>query len=390
MFKYAPIIVVLFVGLSFFPKQALAAPDNNQTVDLQTFDALSFDEINRYWNKVVDEYGGYLPEIKKSNFLEFIKGEGTVSVKDWITGMLTYLFYEIVMNGKLLGSLILLTIFSVLLQTIQNAFENHAVSKVAYAIVYLVLIVLALNSFYLAVSYAKEAIDMMGSFMLALLPLMLGLMASFGNVVAVSFFHPIVVFLINASGVLISNIVLPLFFLSALLCIVSTLNEKYNVTQLANLLRNSGLALLGVFLTIFLGVISVQGAASAIQDGVAMKTAKFVTGNFIPVVGRMFTDAADTVLSASLILKNAIGIVGVIIVLGLALFPAVKVFAIAVIYKFAAALLQPIGDGPVIKSMDTISKHILFVFAALLVVTVMFFLAIVIIVASSNVTMMLR
>lgn len=34
-----------------------------------------------------------------------------------------------------------------------------------------------------------------------------------------------------------------------------------------------------------------------------MKTAKFVTGNFIPVVGRMFTEAADTVISASGLLK---------------------------------------------------------------------------------------
>ena len=46
---------------------------------------------------------------------------------------------------------------------------------------------------------------------------------------------------------------------------------------------------------------SVQGTATAIQDGVALKTTKFITGNFIPVVGRTFTDAADTVLSAALL-----------------------------------------------------------------------------------------
>lgn len=56
-------------------------------------------------------------------------------------------------------------------------------------------------------------------------------------------------------------------------------------------------------MTVLLGVISLQGTASAVADGVAIRTAKFVTGNFIPVVGRMFTDAADTVLTASLLLK---------------------------------------------------------------------------------------
>lgn len=67
---------------------------------------------------------------------------------------------------------------------------------------------------------------------------------------------------------------------------------------------------LGIFMTVFLSVISVQGTATAVADGVAIKTAKFVTGNFIPVVGRMFTDAADTVISASVILKNTIGLAG--------------------------------------------------------------------------------
>ena len=135
---------------------------------------------------------------------------------------------------------------------------------------------------------------------------------------------------------------------------------------------------------------SVQGAASAIQDGVAMKTAKFITGNFIPVIGRTFTDAADTVLSASLLLKNAVGIVGLIIILFFALFPAIKVVVIALIYKLVAAILQPIGDGPVITTLNTISTYILYILACLLAVSLMFLLAIVIIVIASNITLLLR
>src|SRR5690625_6569897 len=98
-----------------------------------------------------------------------------------------------------------------------------------------------------------------------------------------------------------------------------------------------------------------------------MKTTKFVTGNFIQVIGRTFTDATDTILSASLILKNAIGIVGVITVLFIALFPALKVFAIAITFKIAAAVLQPIGDGPVITSLNTMSKSIIYILSCLLI-----------------------
>src|SRR5699024_6688811 len=155
-----------------------------------------------------------------------------------------------------------------------------------------------------------------------LLPLVLGLMATFGNVVTVSFFHPIVIFLIHISGVLVSKFILPLLFLSAFLLIVSTLNEHHKVTHLGNLFKSVGMALLWMVFTIFVGGMSVQGAASAIQDVVAMNTPKFLTGNFIPVVGRSFTDAADTVLSASLLLKNAVWIVGMVMILLISLFPA--------------------------------------------------------------------
>ncbi|PAV29099.1 stage III sporulation protein AE [Virgibacillus profundi] len=382
-------ILFTFCLLFFGQVTIFAAPSTNDIED-NMLNEISLDGVQNYWNELVNEYGGYLPELEKTSIYEFIKSKGDFSLKKTLVGFLEYLFHELILNGKLLGLLLMLTLFSIVLQTMHNAFEKSAVSKIAYFVVYIVLIFIALNSFYLAVSYAKEAIDTMSSFMIALLPLILGLMATFGNVISVSFFHPIILFLIPFSGVLISQFILPLLFLSALLLIVSSLSDNYKVTHLANLFKTVALGTLGVFLTIFLGVMSVQGAASAIQDGVAMKTAKFITGNFIPIVGRTFTDAADTILSASLLLKNAVGIVGLIVIVFFALFPAIKIFAIAIIYKIAAAVLQPIGDGPVITTLNTISKYIVYILACLLAVSFMFLLAIVIIVVASNITLLLR
>jgi len=363
---------------------------NPEDIEDQLLNDISLDGIQSYWQALVNDYGGYIPELEKVSIYEFIKEDGSFSIQNILWGFIEYLFHELILNGKLLGTLLMLTLFSTILQTMHTAFEKSAVSKIAYYVVYIVLIYLVLNSFYLAVSYANDAIDTMSSFMIALLPLVLGIMATLGNVITVSFFHPIIIFLINVSGVLVSRFILPLLFLAALLMIVSNLNENYKVTNLANLFKQVGMGTLGVFLTIFLGVMSVQGASTAVQDGVAMKTTKFITGNFIPVVGRTFTDAADTILSASLLLKNAVGIVGLLMIVLIALFPALKIFAIALIYKLSAAILQPVGAGPVISTLDIISKYIVLILACLLAVTFMFFLAIVILVAASNITILLR
>src|SRR6478736_2782441 len=246
------------------------------------------------------------------------------------------------------------------------------------------------NSFQIAISYATGAIETMTKFILALVPLLLALMASSGGVVSAAFFHPMILFLMNTSGLLIQYVVMPLLFLSALLSIVSTISDEHKVTQLAQLLRNISIGVLGIFLTVFLGVLSVQGATSAVADGITIRTAKFVTGNFIPVVGRVFTDAADTVISASLLLKNSVGIAGVAVLLLIVAFPAIKVLTLAFIYKLAAALLQPIGGGPVISCLSIISKSVIYIFAALAVVSLMFFLCLTVIITASNVTMMVR
>ena len=300
------------------------------------------------------------------------------------------MLYEVLYSGKLIVTIVMLTVFCMILETMQTAFERNAVSKVAYAVAYMVLLVLAVNSFNTAIGYAKDAIGGMIQFMMAMIPLLLTLLASMGNVVTVTVMHPLIVFMIHTVGTLIYTLVFPLLFFSAVLHIASALSDKFKVTQLANLLRTIAVGTLGLLLTAFLGVISVQGATGSVTDGVAIRTAKFVTGNFVPVVGRLFADAADTVMSASLLVKNAIGLAGVVILLFLCVFPAVKILVLAFIYKVSAAVMQPLGNSPIVGTLDTIGKTMVYVFAALAAVGLMFFLAVTIILTAGNAAIMIR
>lgn len=366
------------------------SPDLQDSMVQSQIEKLGVDELKSFWDKIVTDYGGFLPESQKGSFYDFVSGEKQFSFSQWFKGITKFIFHELLVNGKLLGTLLLLTIFSMFLQSLQNSFEKSSISKVAYAIVFMVLIIIALNSFHVAIGYTKETIDFMISFILSLIPMLLALIAASGGIVSAAFFHPVLLFLMNTSGLLVSKVVLPLLFLSALLSIVSTLSENYKVTQLAQLLRNWSIGLLGIFMTVFLAVISVQGATSAVADGVTIRTAKFLTGNFVPVIGKMFSDATDTVMNASVLLKNTVGMAGVIILLLITIFPAIKILVVAFVYKLSAALLQPIGGGPVIKCLDIISKSMMYIFAALAIVSIMFFLSITIIIAAGNVTLMVR
>jgi stage III sporulation protein AE len=355
----------------------------------QQLDKIDTDQIENYWDKVVTDYHGFLPETEPS-FKDFVQSNKQGFFKQLIDGTVHYFLHELVVSSKLLGTLILFTVFSTLLQTIQSAFEHKAVSKVAYIVVTLVLMILLLNSFRLAINYTNDTVGAMSSFLVALIPLIFALTAATGGLASVAFFHPLVIFLVNASGWLISSFVLPLLMMSALLAIVSTLSDHYKLTKLSDLMKNVALFTLAGFFAVFLGVISVQGAATSISDGLMVKSAKFFTGNFIPVVGRMFTEAADTVMGASVLLKNTIGIAGLLILLCITIFPLLKILSLAFIYNLAAAVLQPLGSGPVIDCLVIMAKSIFYLFASLAVVSLMFFLAITIIIASGNLSLMVR
>src|SRR5699024_9005855 len=184
--------------------------------------------------------------------------------------------------------------------------------------------------------------------------------------------------------------IFPLLYLSALLLIIRQLNERFPLTHLADLFKTVSVGALVIFLSLFLGIIAIQGTAGGVQDVVELKSTKFIAGNFIPVVGRTFTDAADTVLSTLLLMKNTIGLVGLIILIFIAVFPANKILVISFIYKLCAALLQPLGNNPLISSLAIVSKHIMYILACVITMAFMFVLTIIIVIIASNIPFLLR
>lgn len=207
-------ILILITG---FPLLAAAESEGDSRMVHEMIrsrlDQLQTEQVEDFWKQIAQDYEKYLDgQSSKDIFDLILSGENGLSLKNVLSGLIRYFFDEVLYNGKLLGSIIILTVFSMILQTLQTAFEQNQVSKVAYAIVFMVVIILAVNSFYVAVDSAKLAIGRMTDFMLSLVPLMMTLMVTMGNVVSVSLFHPLIVFMIHIIGTLIYTVVFPLLF----------------------------------------------------------------------------------------------------------------------------------------------------------------------------------
>jgi len=89
-------------------------------------------------------------------------------------------------------------------------------------------------------------------------------------------------------------------------------------------------------------------------DGITAKTAKTVVSSAIPVVGKILGDAVDTVLGCGIVLKNAVGIVGVIIVIGICIMPIIKLSILFLSYKLLAMVSEPIADKNIVGLLEQI------------------------------------
>ena len=147
---------------------------------------------------------------------------------------------------------------------------------------------------------------------------------------------------------------------------------------------------LAFFLTLFVGILTLRGLYASVLDKVTLRTTKFVTDNAIPVVGKIFSDTVEVAAGYVVMLKQALGVFGVLMVLGIILLPLLKIAAIGLIYRVSAVLAEPLGDSKTATILESMSAHIFLMLAAVAAVGLMFLIMIAIMAGMANGFAMLR
>ncbi|MGD0152163.1 MAG: stage III sporulation protein AE [Thermacetogeniaceae bacterium] len=369
---------------------AQAAPNPGDLIATQ-FEQLNLKDLEGYIRQVDQDLQAQLSDFSLVKALESIRsGQLKLNIFSLLQVLGKVFFQDVLTHCALLGKLLVLGVLLALLEHLTSAFEENTVARLAHGVGILALLTVALSSFTLAVNTGRDAIGNMVGLMQSLLPVILTLMAAMGSLTTVSLMQPAIVMALEVLGTLTSNVVFPLIFCAAILGIVNQLSERLQVSRLAGLFRDGSIILLSLFITVFLGLLSVQGAAGAITDGVGIRTARFATAVFVPVIGKILTDAVDVVVGCSLFMKNAIGIIGAVTLVFLCALPVMKILSAVIVYRLAAALMQPLGAQGLGDALHLLGNYLFIVFAAVLAVGLMFFVTITIVVGLGNVTAMLR
>lgn len=215
-------------------------------------------------------------------------------------------------------------------------------------------------------------------------------MLTTGAITSATVVQPILLLLINFIGNTISNFILPIILISTSLNIISQISDEIKISKLSKFLNSSTIWTLGIIMTLFVTVLSLEGSLTQTVDGVTAKTTKAAVSTVIPVVGKILGDATDAVIGCAGILKNAVGFVGIIVILGLCLSPIIKLTILAVTYSLASAISQPIADTKIVNLLGSIADTFKTLLAIVFCVTVILIIGLTIVIKISNATLLYR
>ena len=387
------IIIILFIFM--IPNIVFAeSTEDSKTENIQTDEEI-MDSIQEEFNisdfiKEAEKYtGDFLEDMSISDILNSaIKGE--IDNQTFYQKILKILGSEVSSSLKILISILVIIIIHGILKSITDSLENNNISQIIYFVQYILIVTLIMSNFTEIINLLKNTANYLVGFINLLIPLLLTLMIYTGSIATSTLLEPIILFAINFIGNIINDILIPIVLIIVVFSIISKISERVQIEKLSKFLKSGVSWFLGVVLTVFVGIVSLEGTLSSSVDGITAKTAKAAVSTVIPVVGKVLGDVVDSVLGCGVILKNAVGLVGVIIIIGICILPIIKIATLSIIYSLASAVVQPIADDKIVKLLDEMSGVFKIMLSILCSLSVMLIIGVTLVIKISNSGMMYR
>lgn len=358
-----------------------------EAVIQRQLDQLSLEAVEEFVAGLDVEVREHLPALDLRRLI--FEGDG-VDLGRLAASLLAAFWGEVGVNVSLLGQLVLLGVLCALLRNVAQAAGGAEAADVAFMLSLLVLLLLGLHAFRTAVELASGTLKSMVGLMHAMLPLLATMLAAAGAVTSAAIFHPILYVTVTGVATLIDAVLIPAVFASAALAIVGSISREFPVKQLEGVIRTALLTALGMCFITFFAVVQVRGAIAPVADGFAFRTAKFLTGTFVPLVGGRIADAMDIIVGGSALIKNALGAFGMGAIAVMTAFPLVKLLSILAVFRVATALIEPITDARLVQAISGLAGGIALLLAGLVTAALMFFVAITVIVGLGNTAAVMR
>lgn len=359
------LISLLLMILSFLlsTKEAKAAAASGE---------MDYSEIQQ----VIDDIMSYGNKFDFSSYVEqLVNGEVKFSPTEIGLQLINSVKGELKANISTFGRLITIALTAALFTNLSMAFKNSQVSETGYYVTYLLLFGLLASTFVTASGIASKAVESLLEFMKALAPAyFLAIGFSTGSATSLIYYEAALM-LISIVDLIIIKVVIPLIDFYLVITLANNLSKEDMLSKLAGLFGSIINWLLKSLLAAVVGLGAIQGLIVPVADRVK-RSALLKASAAIPGIGDAIGGVTETVIGAGILLKNAIGVAGLVVIITICAVPFLKLLMIVMIYKAGSAVLQPISDKRVIECISASAKSSGMLLKSVFVGAVLFLLSI--------------
>lgn len=274
-----------------------------------------------------------------------------------------------------------ITILYGFLGTTQNGGVGNLVFFVAYAAVVLIVVGNVsglIQTVGQTLSQIKTQVDLV-------FPVILTMMVAGGAGTSASLYQPAVAILSTVIMQIFTNLVMPLFMVSLAFSVVSHLAPQTRLDKFVAFFNSLFKWLVGICFTVFLSFLTLQGITAGSFDNISIRATKLTMSGYVPIVGGYMSQGFDLIMASAVLIKNAVGLSGVLLLFGIVLAPVVKIMVFSLGLKLAAAITQPIGDTRISDFLTTMNKSFGMLVACLLGVVFMYLVILALLIMTGNV-----
>ena len=302
--------------------------------------------------KMLDQMLGEESFSMKDMLVGLTKGENVLS-KDTVQDLLrSFLFSGMQKEKSLLIKILLLILLAAVFSNFAAVFENGQIGEICFYIVYLLLFILLMDSFSSMSHSLLQTVSWMAEFMRGLAPAyFLTISLSSGSATAAVFYEGILILTWLIQTVIV-NILLPGVGMYVLIALLNNLSREEMLGRLAELLDTAVSWGLKTLLGAVVGLQVVRGLVAPVIDTLKRSMIGRAAG-VLPGVGSAVNMVTELVLTSAVLIRNSLGVVILLAFVAVGAGPVVHYGLLSLLYRFLAAIAQPISDKRIVDSLAT-------------------------------------
>lgn len=400
LYKKIAVVIFFCVGISSgsdFISATATTTDNEQEVeegsneendttynlDYETayqeiYDMLEIKNIEKQLKK-----NGLADDVSFSDIVDgIINGNGEYVVNAIGTSVKDILVGELITNRALMIQLISLVLIGAIFVNISGSFGNTFISENGFYVTYLIITSIMLTSFSLTLNLVSGSIEKILTLIRIIVPVYALAMNFTGHASTSLGMYQIILLGIWLVQVVILKFIIPMIKFYVIISLINNLNKEDSFSKLCKLIKNLVSWMLKTIVVFVAGLNIIKSLIEPQIDALGRNTVSKVI-QALPG-GSVMSVLTGTFLGAGVIVKNSIGIAGIIILVIVVLIPVIKTFLMMLTVRLTSVMIQPVGEKRYVDGVEALAQGMSLLLKAILSSVVLFMLTIAIMAYASN------